>query len=279
VPNRRLAPIVRLQTQLASPPEGATIGGLLRAAREAESDAIDPEDVWALAAEVGYEARVTWSSAGPDRMDVRLWHPSMQPSANSVPHTANGEVPNRAFWRTVSSSPLEAVFARQVVPELRQRLRDRLPDYMTPSAFVVLDEFPLTSNGKLDRRALPAPLTAVASTSYAEPTDDVARRLAAIWKDVLGVTTVGLNDDFFDLGGHSILAGRVTSRVRSAFGVELSFSEVFSATTLRALADIVRSRTQQAPAANAPIARARRRTVVLPAGESGSADPVDPSTR
>jgi hypothetical protein len=143
----------------------------------------------------------------------------------------------------------------------------------------VLDEFPLTSNGKLDRRALPAPLAAVAGTSYAEPTDDVARRLAAIWKDVLGVTTVGLNDDFFDLGGHSILAGRVTSRVRSAFGVELSFSEVFSATTLRALAEVVRPRLQQASTANAPIARAKRRARVLAPGDADSPVPMDPPAK
>jgi amino acid adenylation domain-containing protein len=276
VPNRRVTDTLRLDALLAQAPPDAPVGALIDQAREAESHAADPEEFWELADAAGYQARVSWSASGQhDRMDVLLWHPSVERTplpGTTVPAPAP---PDRAVWRMVSSTPQEAIFARQVVPELRQRLRERLPEYMVPAAFVVLDEFPLTSNGKLDRRALPRPVAMPAAAGYAEPTDDVTRRLAAIWQDVLGVGTVGLHDDFFDLGGHSILAGRVTSRVRSTFGVELSFGEVFAATTLNALADLVRPRIREAggPALQ-PIGRARRRTrSVAPNDPTGSPAP------
>jgi acyl carrier protein len=97
-------------------------------------------------------------------------------------------------------------------------------------------------------------------TDYLEPRDEVERAIAAIWAEVLGVPRVGVNDDFFELGGHSILAGRVTSRLRKVLGVEISFGDIFEATTLAGLAGVVRGRQPQSPAAPSPITRAVRRT-------------------
>ena len=121
--------------------------------------------------------------------------------------------------------------------ELRTRLGDRLPDFMVPSAFMVLDAFPLTSTGKLDRLALPAPdLTQVeAAGGYAAPRTDTEAKVAAIWAEVFALDRVGIHDDFFALGGHSLLAGRIAARIRQAYGVELSLGALFDAPTVAEL--------------------------------------------
>ncbi|MFD2473312.1 non-ribosomal peptide synthetase [Amycolatopsis silviterrae] len=114
---------------------------------------------------------------------------------------------------------------------LREWVRDRLPEHLVPSAFVALDALPLNRNGKLDRRALPAPGRA-GTAEYVAPRTAAEQRLAAIWADVLGIDRVGADDSFFELGGDSILSMRITSRVRAEFGVEVSPRMLFSAPTL-----------------------------------------------
>ncbi|MBP2319886.1 amino acid adenylation domain-containing protein/non-ribosomal peptide synthase protein (TIGR01720 family) [Kibdelosporangium banguiense] len=122
-------------------------------------------------------------------------------------------------------------------PKLREWVAAVLPEHMVPSAFVVLREFPLSPNGKLDRSALPAPV--VAGPSHVEPRTPVERTVAGIWADVLGVDSVGAEDDFGSLGGDSILSSRVLSRIRTELGVELPARAVFDARTVAELARLV----------------------------------------
>jgi amino acid adenylation domain-containing protein len=125
--------------------------------------------------------------------------------------------------------------------ELRTALSARLPEYMLPSAFVTLEAMPLTANGKLDRKALPAPdATSLAVREYEAPQDEIEVTLATIWQDLLKVPRVGRNDHFFDLGGHSLLAVQLVSRIRMALGVELPLRAVFAGPALNALAEAVR---------------------------------------
>jgi len=120
--------------------------------------------------------------------------------------------------------------------ELRTHLRERVPEYMVPAAFVALERLPLTPNGKLDRRALPAPGGPAAEREYVAPRGAAEELLARVFGEVLGLERVGVHDHFFELGGHSLLATRVVSRAREVFGVELPLRTVFEFPTVAELA-------------------------------------------
>ena len=122
--------------------------------------------------------------------------------------------------------------------ELRTWLRQRLPEYMVPSTFTVLDEFPLTPNGKVDRRALLAAEGAQprSEADFIAPRNAIEEALADIWTSVLGVERVGVNDNFFELGGHSLMATRVLSKVRAVFRIELPLKVIFECGTVAELA-------------------------------------------
>jgi len=134
--------------------------------------------------------------------------------------------------------------------ELRRYLRERLPDYMVPNAFVELDQLPLTPSGKVDRRALPAPDGAHPDlgSGFVAAVTQVERTIVDVWADVLGVERIGLNDNFFDLGGHSLLATQVVVRLRSRLRVDLGVRDLFEAPTPKGLVD----RLQRLPVVGPP---------------------------
>ncbi|HEU4881106.1 MAG TPA: amino acid adenylation domain-containing protein, partial [Longimicrobium sp.] len=119
---------------------------------------------------------------------------------------------------------------------LRAHLRQGLPEYMVPQAIVPLDRLPLNANGKVDRKALPAPEFASAEEAYAAPRTPTEEVLAGIWAELLGRERVGAEENFFDVGGHSLLATRVAARVRAVFGVDVPLRTVFERSVLRELA-------------------------------------------
>ena len=128
--------------------------------------------------------------------------------------------------------------AKVDVEELRRFVREALPEYMVPSAFVFLEALPLTPNGKVDRKALPAPEMERRpdTKEFAEPGSPVEEELAAIWREVLGIERISVTDNFFELGGHSLLAIQVISRVREKLKVELPLFSLFDAPTIQQLA-------------------------------------------
>jgi amino acid adenylation domain-containing protein len=132
---------------------------------------------------------------------------------------------------------------------LRSRIKEKLPVYMTPAHFVFLNELPLTSNGKVDRRALPAPMiTATESSSVA--LNQMEEILAQIWADVLGLERIGRDDNFFDLGGHSLLATKLIHRIQETLGVTLPLRTVFEEPTVAAAARTIEHLMQTG---NAPV--------------------------
>ncbi|MEH2095023.1 amino acid adenylation domain-containing protein, partial [Nostoc sp.] len=132
------------------------------------------------------------------------------------------------------------------VSVLRSFLKEKLPEYMVPSAIVILESLPLTSNGKIDRRALPAPeLSSELSDKYVTPRTPLEEILAQIWIQVLKIELVGRHDNFFELGGHSLLATQLISRMRSSLKVELPLRSLFAAPTIAELAPLIQQLQQQ----------------------------------
>ncbi|HLM56901.1 MAG TPA: amino acid adenylation domain-containing protein, partial [Pyrinomonadaceae bacterium] len=152
------------------------------------------------------------------------------------------------------------------VEELRGRLKERLPAHMVPAHFVLLEALPLTTSGKVDRRALPAPSPGQppAAGSYAAPSDQLEEILADIWASVLGLERVGAGDDFFDLGGHSLLAAKLIYRIEEAFGVALPLRRIFEAPTVAAAARTIKETIRAGGATPLPPIRRAGRDAGLP---------------
>ncbi|MEN9865680.1 MAG: hypothetical protein RL748_1270, partial [Pseudomonadota bacterium] len=128
------------------------------------------------------------------------------------------------------------VSAGVATEQLRQHLAQTLPDYMIPAVFVLLERFPLTPNGKVDRKALPEPDTSASQAHHVAPRTDMEHALCALWQEVLGVERVGITDDFFRLGGHSLSATRLMARINQTFNVALPLKTLFHCPTLGELA-------------------------------------------
>ncbi|WP_404824747.1 amino acid adenylation domain-containing protein [Pseudomonas tussilaginis] len=124
---------------------------------------------------------------------------------------------------------------RPDIAQLKARLKAALPDYMVPAHVLLLDNLPLTTNGKLDRKALPAPDASLAQRDYVAPRSALEQQIAAIWQAVLHVERVGLADNFFELGGHSLLATQVRSRIRQQLGIDVALRTLFEHNSLEAL--------------------------------------------
>jgi amino acid adenylation domain-containing protein len=129
---------------------------------------------------------------------------------------------------------------------LRAHLRSQLPDYMVPAAFVFMEEFPLTPNEKIDRKALPVPEQnrPDLNRSFIAPRNEIERQLVKIWETVLGVQPVGIADNFFDLGGHSLLAVKLFSQIEKQIGKKLPLATLFRAPTIEQIASLLRDENQ-----------------------------------
>jgi amino acid adenylation domain-containing protein len=240
IPSARLAAETALVALLADPAWQERTAGELRqevAERAARAGAVEPEDLWQLADRLGYEATVTWSARGgaDGCYDAVLGRQGAELPV-SVQSPAAG-VPDRP-WREYANAPLEGNLVRRLVPELRRFLEAELPDYMVPSAIVLLDSLPLTPAGKIDRVALPAPeRRGEPAESWLAPATPLEELLARVAAELLGIERVGMRDNFFDLGGHSLLATQLVSRLAQEHGVRVTLQMVFDSATLADLAD------------------------------------------
>jgi acyl carrier protein len=130
---------------------------------------------------------------------------------------------------------------------VREFLKEDLPDYMVPSAYVLVEKWPMTENGRLDRRALPPPddLRADLSRSYVAPSGPMEEPLADIWKELLKNERIGIHDDFLESGGNSLMAFQLVSRIRDVFHVDLPLSSVFETPTIAEQATAIAHRMIQ----------------------------------
>ncbi|HST58952.1 MAG TPA: amino acid adenylation domain-containing protein, partial [Longimicrobium sp.] len=184
-----------------------------------------PEGALAFAGRTDAQVKVRGYRIEPGEIEARLGeHPTVREAVVLVREAASGEA--RLVGYVVGTAD---------PGELRAHLRQSLPDYMVPGAFVVLEQLPLTPSGKVDRRALPDPDLG-AGEDRAAPRTPTEEILAGIWGELLGMEGVGADDEFFSLGGHSLLATRLVSRIREAFGVEMVIRTIFEDAVLSALA-------------------------------------------
>ncbi|HEY9747315.1 MAG TPA: amino acid adenylation domain-containing protein [Allocoleopsis sp.] len=262
IPNARVLTAVKAANWLMSAEaEGPKTVGQMRAALDPWVElGIEPEAWWRLEQELHYHVNVSWSTIGLDRYDVIFQHTDVWSQREYIEPEAIAPV---RPWHTYTNQPLQTQLARRLVPQLRRYLEQKLPDYMVPAAFVVLENFPLTPNGKIDRRGLPAPLPLESAKGYVTPRSPRESQLVCIWLELLGVKRVGIHDNFFELGGHSLLATQLTSRIRDAFAVELPLRCLFEAPTIAQLAqqiDTLQARqTQPAMPAIVPLSREAHR--------------------
>jgi amino acid adenylation domain-containing protein len=206
-----------LREQLAQPPQAA----------------IDPAALWALGAELGYGVAIGYAGSGaPGHMDVIFQRGEPYPAIPAPP----GFQPKP--WPDYGNDPLLDRFRRTQLPALREHLKERLPDYMVPAAFVALDHLPLTPNGKVDRQALPAPILEASAGGHAKvaPRTPTEEALAALWRETLGLPTVGVHDNFFDLGGHSLTATQIVSRIRATLASGFRLQNFFTFPTIAEIA-------------------------------------------
>ena len=148
--------------------------------------------------------------------------------------------------------------------ELREYLKQRMPEYMVPAAIVRLERIPLTGNGKVDRKALPAPEGRPEGMGYEAPRTPVEEALAEIWAQVLRVDRVGIRDDFFELGGHSLLATRVMAQIRETLQVELPLRALFESSRLVELAERIERQRREEQGVRLPELRAQSRAGEVP---------------
>jgi acyl carrier protein len=246
VPNTRVRSQLRLVELLKDNEELATVDELRKVLQQPQQQGIDPEDFWLLERELSYTINIDWSDT-----DVACYDVVFQQSAIAFP------IVQKSFqqkpWNEYANNPQQGKLSRQLIPQLRSFLQENLPDYMIPSAFMRMKAFPLTANGKVNRRALPTPDTSRhIEGDLVTPRDRIEETISQIWVQVLGVERLGVYDNFFELGGHSLLATQVISHIRDILKVELPLRRLFESPTIAGLAAGIREASETEPGRKAP---------------------------
>ncbi|BAU12353.1 McnC protein [Leptolyngbya sp. NIES-3755] len=235
VVNSRVDAAVKTATWLDNTDNPKTVGQM-RERLEQPTEATDPQDWWNLEAILPYTVEITWSTESDEgNYDVFF-------TRKDVDSSSNLSQPSSLDWCEYVNHPMQAQLAQQLIPSLRQFLKQSLPDYMIPAAFIPLAVLPMTTSGKVDRQSL-SQLSRenTQPSAIAENPDKTTTelKLLEIWKELLRINHATVHDNFFELGGHSLLATQMTSRVRDAFGVELPLKNVFEAPTIAQLAPVL----------------------------------------
>lgn len=264
IPDKRVAEAVQITTGLKKVSHSATVALLKETLNaETQSQSIDPEELWQLSQDLPYHINISCLASGSTGTYQATFikcspdQPSAQDINVSVPllkrfHDTQ-EKPQSKPWHTYANNPLHSKITQDLRIQLRSYLKQQLPAYMLPSAFVILDNFPLTPNGKVNRKALPAPDLArpALDVAFVEPRDSLERNLTELWSKILEIHPIGVHDNFFDLGGDSLRLMQLFSLLRSQYAKEVSFNNFFSNPTVDYLAQQLQiSKTIVVPTAN-----------------------------
>jgi amino acid adenylation domain-containing protein len=257
VPNARLITEKTLLEILAADACVGDVGDLRQQLRSIQETGVEPDDLTELGRNQNYRVTINWSgdSSGGYFDAVFFREDALSSRVILLPVNAlptEVAVPGGP-WVKYANDPLQTQASTSFIAELRRSIKQKLPEYMTPSAFVVMDQFPLTPNGKIDRRALPPPeVRRSKERGGAPPHTPTEEMVAGIFEETLKLDRVGTRENFFEIGGHSLLATQVVSRVRKTFGVEIGVRSVFEAATVEGLADRIEQAMRGGEKAEAP---------------------------
>jgi amino acid adenylation domain-containing protein len=234
VPNARLVLESAALARIDRPDAPRTAGGL-RELLGGPNPGIDPEDVWALEQEFPGRVHLSWPVAGPHDCFEVVCRRGEDPGL--VWRSGGGRA---SSWGAYTNAPARRELAERLESALRDHARERLPQYMVPADYVLVSAIPRTPNGKVDQAALPPGRGRVrAAAGFAAPRTALEEKIAAIWKDLLQLDRVGVHDNFFDVGGHSLLLVRLHRRLRETLHIRHSVIDLFQFPTISSLAEAV----------------------------------------
>jgi SAM-dependent methyltransferase/acyl carrier protein len=234
VSNQRVQQALQVCQWLEEPPQVETVSQLQQLLGQQPTAGINPEQFWELGQHLGYQVDVSWWEGRSDGCYDVVFHRN---SFSTVTFCHSQTITTKA-WNEYTNNPLYGKLVQKLVPQVRQFVQQKLPNYMVPQTFVLLNALPLTPNGKVDRKALPTPDNATRnlSSGFAAPRNSIETQLVQVWGEVLGIERIGIQDNFFELGGHSLLATQVISRLSDIFSVELSLQNFLEYPTVASLA-------------------------------------------
>jgi amino acid adenylation domain-containing protein/thioester reductase-like protein len=238
IPDSRIFAEVTAAAMLGTQNEDLTVEQLQdEIARASRQAGLHPEQFWNLANDLPYQIYITWTESYiPGKYDVVFKKKSNLKEQSNIlvlPESSLELKPLKAY----ANEPFLINKNTNLASQLRDFLKEKLPDYMIPSAFVMLDSLPLTPNGKVDRRALPEPKKErpVLKNSYVPPASKLEQELAEIWSQILEIEEIGINDNFFELGGHSLLAAQLLNKVQLVIDVSLPIFYLLKEPTITGL--------------------------------------------
>ncbi|ELS02826.1 non-ribosomal peptide synthase/amino acid adenylation enzyme [Xenococcus sp. PCC 7305] len=255
IPNARLQKEVALVKLISNSLGEVTIAQLRNTWENQQQVGIEPDDLWRLQEKLPYEIYINWSGNAADgHYDaVLLKRESSSSSTSTSTSTSHKILPNWEAnyevkaWNAYANNPLKQQFNRHLVLQLPKFLEPRLPEYMIPPDFVLLESLPTTPSGKVDRQALPSPDgEIIREHKYVAPSTDIEQTLIDVWQELLLLKKVSIHDNFFEIGGDSILSIQVVSHAKNA-GIQITTKQIFQNQTIAELAQVANTSIKISP--------------------------------
>ena len=213
--------------------EWSTVGALKQSGYLDSVEGLDPNEMWRLASELGYVLSIECSTVNGSLIDLIFSKEALPDSALFL--ASSQPVVEAIDPTTLATHPSRGRKLQKLSSELRSIVTEQLPSYMVLGAFMFLDSFPRTPNGKLNRKLLPTPKALDTRGAGRPPITETQRSTCVVWSEVLGYEKIGIGDNFFELGGHSLLATQIVARLRDLFGIDLPVRSIFEYQTVEAL--------------------------------------------
>jgi len=262
VPNARVDQAVRTVRWLKAETGPETVGDWHKALQQRIERGVEPEVVWEEAEQLGYKATISWRDLQADGSYSVWFQRSGDGSLDTDPEEMMQDSPwaptPHPSWQHYANQPLWGEQKRLLVPLLRQYLQERLPAAMVPASLLVLDALPVTAHGKLDRRGLPDPERELRQVDAGQemPGTPIEHLIGGIWSELLGHPQLGVRENFFALGGHSLLVTQMVARIRTLLQVEMPVRTVFDEPTIAGLARWIEQALRINEAREQPLRRA-----------------------